>query len=47
MKNSIKNFLLVSIISSIVLLSACENTIHGMGKDLQNAGQELQNSSNK
>ena len=40
MKN--KYFMLTLLALSIAGLSACENTFHGAGRDIENAGENVQ-----
>jgi len=46
-KMKTRNRILCFMLASFTLLTGCENTMHGFGKDMQNAGQKIQKSADK
>jgi predicted small secreted protein len=44
LKKTIKYSVLIAALVSTVALSACENTWRGAGRDVENAGESMQNS---
>lgn len=44
MKNYFKPLVLSILFSNILLLTGCQNTVEGFGKDMQQAGSQIQKS---
>ncbi len=41
-----RKLFMLAMIASVLLLAGC-NTVHGMGQDIQSAGQAIERASNK
>lgn len=44
MSRIIKGFFAITLLAAMCMLTACENTVSGFGKDMQSAGRNIEQS---